>query len=282
MSYVKSAEWVRERLEQGGCVVVDARYVLSDMNAGRDAYAEGHLPGAYYLHLSQDLSSPKREDGSGGRHPLPEPGVLADKLGSIGIDNDTPVVAYDDQGGAMASRLLWLLQWTGHAGEAVLLDGGYAGWISAGYLVTTEVPAAVEGVVYTPRVQEDMLVSREEVRERIGRTGTVIIDSRDPARYRGENETLDPVGGHIPSAINRFWTEGRRADGAWKNATEQAARFEGIAEDDEIIVYCGSGVTATPNVFALQEAGYKNVKLYAGSWSDWISYEGNPVATGEE
>jgi len=269
-------------LEQGGCVVVDARYVLSDMNAGRDAYAEGHLPGAYYLHLSQDLSSPKREDGSGGRHPLPEPGVLADKLGSIGIDNDTPVVAYDDQGGAMASRLLWLLQWTGHAGEAVLLDGGYAGWISAGYLVTTEVPAAVEGVVYTPRVQEDMLVSREEVRERIGRTGTVIIDSRDPARYRGENETLDPVGGHIPSAINRFWTEGRRADGAWKNATEQAARFEGIAEDDEIIVYCGSGVTATPNVFALQEAGYKNVKLYAGSWSDWISYEGNPVATGEE
>ncbi|WP_127534268.1 sulfurtransferase [Paenibacillus kobensis] len=281
MSYVKSAEWVLERLGKDGLVVVDARYVLSDTNAGRNAYAEGHLPGAYYLNLSHDLSSPKREDGRGGRHPLPEPAVLAETLGRIGISNDTPVVAYDDQGGAMASRLLWLLQWTGHKGEAVLLEGGYAGWVAAGHPVTTEVPAEVSGVVYTPSVQEHMLVSQDEVRERIGRAGTVIIDSRDPGRYRGENETMDPVGGHIPSAINRFWTEGRGADGKWKNAEEQAARFEGISKDDEVIVYCGSGVTATPNVFALQEAGYKNVKLYAGSWSDWSSYEGNPVATGE-
>ncbi|GFN33934.1 sulfurtransferase [Paenibacillus xylaniclasticus] len=282
MSYMKSAEWVREHLGKDGRVVVDARYVLTDTNAGRSAYVEGHLPGAYYLSLSHDLSSPKREDGRGGRHPLPDPAVLAKTLGRIGISNNTPVVAYDDQGGAMASRLLWLLQWTGHTGEAVVLDGGYAGWVAAGYPVTTEVPADVEGVVYTPRLREEMLVSQDEVRERIGRAGTVIIDSRDPARYRGENETMDPVGGHIPSAINRFWTEGRGADGKWKSAEEQAARFEGISKDDEIIVYCGSGVTATPNVFALKEAGYKNVKLYAGSWSDWSANKDNPVATGEE
>jgi len=127
-----------------------------------------------------------------------------------------------------------------------------------------------------------MLVSQEDVKARVGKAGTVIIDSREAPRYRGEVEPLDPKAGHIPGAINRFWNEGKHADGSWKSPEEQKLRFNGLSQYDEIIVYCGSGVTATPNVFALQDAGFRNVKLYAGSWSDWSSVEGNPVAMGDE
>jgi thiosulfate/3-mercaptopyruvate sulfurtransferase len=127
-----------------------------------------------------------------------------------------------------------------------------------------------------------MVADMEEVKAKVGTPGVVVVDSREGPRYRGEVEPIDPVAGHIPGAINRFWSEGRREDGSWKDANEQAARFADLSRDDEIIVYCGSGVTATPNVLALQEAGFIRVKLYPGSWSDWISYEGNPVAVGEE
>ncbi|WP_224725102.1 sulfurtransferase [Paenibacillus vietnamensis] len=282
MSFYKPVEWLAERLGQEGLVVVDARYALNDSEAGSRAYAEGHIPGAYYLSLSHDLSGPKRPGGEGGRHPLPEPAALAAVLGRIGIDRSTTVIAYDDQGGAMASRLRWLLQWTGHDADVYVLEGGFAAWLAAGYEVSKETPAEAAGVVYEPQVQEGMLVSRAEVLERLGQPGTVLIDSREAPRYRGEVEPLDPAAGHIPGAINRFWAEGKRADGSWKSPTEQAERFAGISQDDEIIVYCGSGVTATPNVFALQDAGFRNVKLYAGSWSDWSSDKGNPVAVGDQ
>lgn len=282
MTFYKKADWVLEQLGVEGTVIVDARYALNDSEAGARAYEEAHIPGAYYVSLSHDLSGPKRPNGEGGRHPLPEPQALAAVLGRMGIGNDTTVIAYDDQGGAMASRLRWLLQWLGHDGQVYLLEGGFAGWQAAGHPVSTEVPEEVEGVTFTPVVREDMLVSRDEVKARIGKSGTVLIDSREAPRYRGEVEPLDPAAGHIPGAINRFWNEGKRADGTWKSPEEQAERFAGFSKDDEIIVYCGSGVTATPNVFALQEAGFRNVKLYAGSWSDWSSVEGNPVAVGEE
>jgi thiosulfate/3-mercaptopyruvate sulfurtransferase len=282
VTFYKKVDWVLEHLDAEGTVIVDARYALNDTEAGARAYAEAHIPGAYYVSLSHDLSGPKRPNGEGGRHPLPKPQVLAAVLGRIGISNDTTVIAYDDQGGAMASRLRWLLQWLGHDGQVYLLKGGFAGWQAAGHPVSTEVPEQVEGVTFTPVVKEDMLVSRDEVKARIGKSGTVLIDSREAPRYRGEVEPLDPAAGHIPGAINRFWNEGKRADGTWKSPEEQAERFAGLSKDDEIIVYCGSGVTATPNVFALQEAGFRNVKLYAGSWSDWSSDSGNPVAVGEE
>lgn len=282
MTYYQKADWVLEHLGEAGTVIVDARYALNDSEAGRRAYAEAHIPGAYYLDLSRDLSGPKRPNGEGGRHPLPEPAALAAVLGRIGIGSNTSVIAYDNQGGAMASRLRWLLQWLGHDGQVYLLEGGFAGWQAAGHPVSTEVPAPAEGVTFTPAVRDELLASREDVKARMGKPGIVLIDSREGARYRGEVEPLDPAAGHIPGAINRFWNEGKRADGTWKSPEEQAARFAGLSQDDEIIVYCGSGVTATPNVFALQEAGFRNVKLYAGSWSDWSSDEGNPVATGEE
>jgi len=284
MTYFVSKEWVNEQLQQEeqAPIIVDVRYDLMNTEAGAVAYREGHLPGAYYANLSHDLSSPVRENGEGGRHPLPDPAVLASFLGAIGIHNRSQVIAYDDQGGAMASRLRWLLQWFGHEGEVYVLEGGYKGWVEAGYNVTTEIPTKVEGKAYEYTLDNEMLVDRSYVRDAIGRAGTVIIDSRDGARYRGEVEPIDKAAGHIPTAVNYFWMEGKHTDGTWKSATEQAERFAAIDKDTEVIVYCGSGVTATPNVFALQEAGYRNVKLYAGSWSDWISYEGNPVATGEE
>lgn len=282
MTYYQKADWVLEQLGKEGTVIVDTRYALNDTEAGKRAYAEAHIPGAYYADLSRDLSGPKRPNGEGGRHPLPEPQELAAIFERMGIGQNTTVIAYDDQGGAMSSRLRWLLQWLGHDGQVYLLEGGFAGWQAAGHPVSTEVPASAEGVTFTPAVQEDMLVSRDEVKARIGKAGTVLIDSRQAPRYRGEVEPLDPAAGHIPGAINRFWNEGKRADGSWKSPEEQAERFAGLSQDDEIIVYCGSGVTATPNVFALQEAGFRNVKLYAGSWSDWSSDSGNPVAVGDE
>ncbi|MEV5029237.1 sulfurtransferase [Paenibacillus sp. LPE1-1-1.1] len=282
MTYYQKADWVLEQLGREGTVIVDARYALNDTKAGKRAYAEAHIPGAYYADLSHDLSGPKRPNGEGGRHPLPEPKALAAVFERMGIGQNSTVIAYDDQGGAMASRLRWLLQWLGHDGQVYLLEGGFAGWQAAGQPVSTEVPAPAEGVTFTPAVREDMLVSRAEVKARIGRAGTVLIDSREAPRYRGEVEPLDPAAGHIPGAINRFWNEGKRADGSWKSPEEQAERFAGLSQDDEIIVYCGSGVTATPNVFALQEAGFRNVKLYAGSWSDWSSDIQNPIATGDD
>ncbi|BBH23286.1 thiosulfate sulfurtransferase [Paenibacillus baekrokdamisoli] len=276
-------EWLVKYQNDGADSVriVDCRFLLSDALAGEKAYADGHIEGAVYLDLERELSAPKREDRKGGRHPLPEPTALAAALGHAGISNGTHVVAYDEQGGAMAARLVWLLRWLGHDGGASILDGGFAAWQTAGYPVSN-LQTEVASSEFVPHVNEELVVSADEVRSRLGTNGVVLIDSREAPRYRGEVEPIDPVAGHIPGAINHFWKDGLAPDGTWLSGEEQRARFDGISQDDEIIVYCGSGVTACPNVFALEAAGFKNVKLYAGSWSDWISYGGNPVATGEE
>lgn len=284
MTYFVTKESVKEQMEQQAqsLVIVDVRYDLMNAEAGAEAYRAGHLLGAHYANLSHELSSPMRENGAGGRHPLPEPAQLARYLGSIGMNVHSHVIAYDDQGGAMASRLRWLLQWLGHQGDVSVLEGGYKGWEEAGYPVATEIPQKVAGIEYEFALNNEIVVDRSYVLNAIGQAGIVIIDSRDGARYRGDTEPMDKAAGHIPSAVNHFWQEGKRTDGTWKSASEQAERFSTIDKDAEVIVYCGSGVTATPNVFALQEAGFRNVKLYAGSWSDWSSDSGNPVATGDE
>lgn len=283
MSYFVSQEWVLQQINNhndGRLVIVDTRYDLMDADAGELAYSEGHLPGAYYASLSHDLSSGQRPDGAGGRHPLPAPETAAAFFASIGITEGATVIAYDDQGGAMASRLRWLLQWIGFTGKVYVLEGGYKGWVEAGLPVTRDIPKTFDDVSLTVDVQHHMLANQEDVKQAIAAGDTVIIDSRDGARYRGEVEPIDAAAGHIPTAINHFWQEGKRADGTWKSAEEQAERFAAINKNANIIVYCGSGVTATPNVFALQEAGYTNVKLYAGSWSEWSSDPNNPVEKG--
>lgn len=287
MSYFVSNKWLLQRMQQeeeqqGRLVIVDARYDLMDEDAGELAYREGHIPGAHYASLSHNLSSGKRPDGVGGRHPLPNPESVAAFFASIGIRPGTTVVAYDDQGGAMASRLRWLLQWIGFEGEAYVLEGGYKGWVEAQLPISVDIPQRLDDAILPVKLQHNMVVAQEQVKQAIAEGGTVIIDSRDGARYRGELEPIDRAAGHIPTAINHFWQEGKNADGTWKSAEQQAERFAGIDKNASIIVYCGSGVTATPNVFALQEAGYRNVRLYAGSWSEWSANPDNPVATGKE
>ncbi|SFB49868.1 thiosulfate/3-mercaptopyruvate sulfurtransferase [Cohnella sp. OV330] len=285
--YVIAAEELAARLGEPGLVVTDCRFVLGQSDAGRTAYDEAHIPGAVYLDLERDLSAPV--GAHGGRHPLPALDALAAALGRAGIGAGTEVVAYDDQGGAMASRLWWLLRYAGHDAVRVL-DGGFAGWRRAGYAVTAE-PPSVAPATFVPSPRPELLVDARRVREVVGAKAAgagdtaalvTLIDSRDGARYRGEVEPIDRKAGHIPGAINRPFGEGRDAEGKWKSAAAQRERFADLPQDGEVIVYCGSGVTATPNVMALLEAGFTDVKLYAGSWSDWISYEENPVALGEE
>lgn len=281
MELFVTPEWLAERLGDASLRVVDCRFLLMDPAAGAKAYEAAHIDGAVYLDLERDLSAEIREDRAGGRHPLPEPAALAAALGRAGIGRDTAVVAYDDQGGAMAARLVWLLRWLGHEGGAAIVDGGFAAWEAAGYPVGTAAPA-VAPAVYEPRLRPELAVDAAGVRRRLGQPGVVLVDSREAPRYRGESEAIDPKAGHIPGAVNRFWRDGFGADGLWLSAGEQRDRFSDLSPDDEIIVYCGSGVTACPNVFALEAAGFRNVKLYAGSWSDWVSDEKNPIATGEE
>lgn len=274
-----SMEWLVEQLENPEVRVVDCRFVLGSPQAGLAAYVEGHLPGAFYLDLEQDLSGKKGTHG--GRHPLPDLNELAEKLGAAGIDRSVKVVCYDDQGGAMASRCWWLLKYMGHDNVA-LLEGGYSLWLEQGRPVTTDVPS-VAPRVFPLDVRPEMIASMEDVKSRLNSADTVLLDAREEPRYLGVHEPIDRVAGHIPGAHNAFWKEGLTDKGTIKGADEQKARFAqvpGLAEDadKEVIVYCGSGVTACPNVMALTEAGYRNVKLYLGSWSDWSSYADNPVA----
>lgn len=279
MSAIVSMKWLLARMYESDIAIVDCRFMMgSAPNAGREAYQAGHIPGAVYLDVDQDLSGPVREHG--GRHPMPEWTDFAMRLGRAGIGNDVRIVIYDDQGGAMASRLWWMLRYVGHD-RVYVMDEGFSAWQREGYPVTDEQRVVIPKQ-FSVQLRPEMLVTMEEVRSKLQKPGVTLIDSRDPARYRGEVEPLDPKAGHIPGAINRLWSEGRNADGTWKDEDGQAARFADLPRDGEIIVYCGSGITATPNVLALERAGFTNVKLYGGSWSDWISYKGNPIATGDE
>lgn len=273
-------KWLLARMYEPDIVIVDCRYIMGQPDAGREQYDAAHIPGAVYLDLEKDLSAALSEYGHGGRHPLPDIFELTVALSRVGISNESRVVAYDDQGGAMASRLWWLLKYAGHE-QVFVLDEGYSAWSTAGFPISTEQQVLIPAK-FLATVQHTMLVEMAELKELLGEEKVTLIDSREAARYRGEVEPLDKVAGHIPGALNYFWKDGLTDQGTWRDADAQTKRFSNINPEQEVIVYCGSGVTATPNVLALQEAGYHNVRLYAGSWSDWISYKENPVATGDE
>ncbi|MEB3101879.1 sulfurtransferase [Ferviditalea candida] len=271
-------EWLAQRLGEPDVVVADCRFNLGNPNEGKQAYQAGHIPGAIFFDLEEDLSSPVGVHG--GRHPLPDLETFIRKLGMRGIGGETTVVAYDDQGGTMASRLWWMLQFLGHD-RVYVLERGFSAWKSAGYPVTIDLPELRERE-FTGSARTDMLASMEEVKALSMRPEAALIDSREAGRYKGLFEPIDPVAGHIPGALNYFWKDNLREDGTWKSPEELRRRFVGLSDSEEIAVYCGSGVSACPNVLALREAGFRNVKLYAGSWSDWISYPDNRIATGEE
>jgi thiosulfate/3-mercaptopyruvate sulfurtransferase len=280
-SPLKPAVWLVEHLHDPQVRVLDCRYALTDPLVGRIAYLSGHVPGAVYADLETDLSGPVRPGGAGGRHPLPDPEVLAAWLGSVGIGQGSVVVAYDDPGtgqGFYAARAWWLLRWLGHR-QVHVLDGGWPAFLAAGGEPSTEEPTPVPAT-FTPDVQAEMVASAEDVANRDA--GTLLIDSRAPARYRGDVEPLDRKAGHIPGAVNREWAGALDEGGRWQGGEAQAARLD--AGETPTIVYCGSGVSATPNLLARELAGVPlgpRNRLYAGSWSDWVSDDGRAVATGD-
>ncbi|MEH7152674.1 sulfurtransferase [Bacillus thuringiensis] len=276
---IVTVEWLREHIEDENVRVIDCRFDLANPNWGREKYEEEHIPHALYFDLNLDLSSPIAEHG--GRHPLPSIEEFADKLSEVGIDEHMTVIAYDSQAGANAARLWWLCNYVGHE-KVYILDGGFPVWKENGLPTTTEIPVVIRKTFKT-NIQDHMLVSMETVRENIQASADVtLIDSREPKRYAGVEELVDHKAGHIPTATNYFWKDGMLQSGQFKNEAEQQERFQNLSKDKETIVYCGSGVTACPNIIALKLAGFQNVKLYAGSWSDWSSYPENQIAKEED
>ena len=256
--------------------IFDCRHDLKNTEYGRQAYARGHIPGALFLHLDEDLSG--ATTGGNGRHPLPAIEDFARRMSECGVDASTQVVAYDNEGGIFAARLWWLLRWLGHERVAVL-DGGLAGWKRGKRELEGATPTvAPRNFVPQPR---DMAVDVGQVLAGLGSERTLILDARSPERFRGENETLDPVGGHIPGAVNRFYFDNLDDAGCYfKPADELRAEFAALLagrDPTRIIQQSGSGVTACHNLLAMEIAGLHGARLYAGSWSEWCADPARPV-----
>ncbi|WP_310833014.1 sulfurtransferase [Paenibacillus pedocola] len=277
MSHLISVEEAILRFREGQTVFLDVRFTFGEPTAGQEAYQRNHIPGAIHFDLNEDLSGPIMAHG--GRHPLPDPDLFARKLGAAGIGPSTPVIVYDDQKGAVAARLWWMLRYYGHD-DVRMLDTGFTQWCIAGGAVTAA-PAAPNSNVFTPHICKEMTIDASEISRRLSDPGLLLIDSRVHGSYTAEQPTKYPVNGHIPGALNRYWEDGLSGEGVFLHSVEQKKRFADLPPHAEYAVYCNAGVTACPNVLALTEAGYKNVRLYVGSWGDWISYPANPIATGE-
>ncbi|KMY54567.1 3-mercaptopyruvate sulfurtransferase [Bacillus sp. FJAT-27231] len=273
MKYIHSINWLLEHLDDPNTCIVDCRFNLADPDAGERAYKQAHIPGAFYAHLDRDLSGGKGVHG--GRHPLPDLQVFQKTVEAYGITDETVVIAYDNGDAMFAGRFWWLLSYIGHQ-HVYILDGGFSEWEKRKLPVSVEIPVPKQGRI-SLNVQQDWIASIEDVKKAaLEKGGAILIDSRAPERYAGKVEPLDRVPGHIPTAVNYFFQEGLNGS-LWKTAEEQKERFHELNPADPIIVYCGSGVSATPNIIALKQAGFQHVRLYAGSYSDWSSYEELPV-----
>jgi len=264
------------RLHDPDLVIVDARFNLFDVEEGRAAYLDAHIPGAVYVHLDEDLSGPPLTDA--GRHPLPSPEALEALFSRLGIGADSQVVAYDQRDGMVAARLWWMLRYMGHAAVAVL-DGGWKAWTEAGY-ATAGGEESRAASVFKGSPAKDRLTTVDQVSD-----APRLVDCRDPRRYRGEEEPLDPVAGHIPGAVNRFHRENLDAQGRFLPPAELAEAFTALLAGTpatDAVYYCGSGVTACHDLLAASHAGLGEGRLYVGSWSEWCSDDGRPVATGPD
>lgn len=275
------ADTLHRALHDDAPVLLDCRYDLADAAAGRRAFVDAHLPGARYVDLGTDLSGPLT--ASSGRHPLPDPAVLAARLGALGVTPNAQVVCYDAADGAFAARAWWLLRWLGHDAVAVL-DGGYASWVAAGLPVERgdappPRPGAPPLAIRPPRV---LTVAVDEVERCLHGTRRLLVDARAAERYRGEREPIDPIAGHIPGAVNRPFSD-NLAGGRFKPAGLLAAEWQALLGRhavDELVVYCGSGVTACHHLLALAHAGMPGARLYPGSWSEWCRDPARPVGRG--
>jgi len=272
MKYVKDSEWLLKHLNDVNVRIVDCRFSLAEPQKGKIYYLQSHLPGAVYFDLEQDLSGTVGDHG--GRHPLPDVDVLVNKLENAGINHEITVIAYDDGEGAFAARFWWLLKYLGHE-NVYVLDGGFKNWLKADFPVTADIPTFKREDLRLS-LRFELLATYEEVKAAVAKQDKVLIDSREAKRYLGLEEPIDKKAGHIPGALNKPWMEGLRG-GRYLPNSVQMQRFSDLDLNQPIIVYCGSGVTAVPNFLALKQAGFKNVKLYVGSFSDWISYEENKI-----
>ena len=273
-------ETLSRHLNDPRWVIVDCRFILTDPEAGRRADLQGHIPGARYAHLNEDLSSPITS--TSGRHPLPFPNTLAEKLGGFGIDKNSQVVVYDDSFGAMASRLWWLLRWLGHEAVA-LLDAGYPKWVREKRPVTTDLPK-IQPTQFHPTINHSMWVDADLVMEMTRAKEGLLIDVRSDERFRGEVEPIDKVAGHIPGANNMPYEDNLDFSGEFMSdeaLREHYLAVLGQVSPDKVVHMCGSGVTACHSILAMEHAGLSGAKLYAGSWSEWVADPKRPVVKGE-
>lgn len=277
-----STEWLAARLDHPTIRIVDVRWYLLEKGRGYQEYLRGHIPAAIFMDIDRDLAAPP---GSGpGRHPLPDAESFAETASRAGIGPDTHVIAYDDSGGATAGRLWWLLRYYGHERVSVL-DAGITRWIAESRELQTEIPPVPEAT-FTPVRHPELMVTKQDVMAMQNDPSALILDSRSPERYTGSTEPVDSRAGHIPGAKNAPLAGNLRAadDQRFLDAEALRARFEalGANQAERIAVYCGSGVNACQNIIALQLAGYGNVQLFAGSFSDWSRDPELPVITGTE
>lgn len=271
---------LRPHLDDPDWAVFDCRFSLQDPEAGRRAYREAHIPTALYAHLDEDLSGPIRP-GTTGRHPLPEPESFAVQLSAWGVDDQVQVVVYDDRGGAVAARLWWMLRWLGHH-QAAVLEGGWSRWQREGHPVSAE-QSSREPRTFQPEIDDSLKVDARFVERHLDGPGMLLVDARDAVRYRGEEEPIDPVAGHIPGAVSLPYRENLDQEGNFLPREELEERFQGLMErysPEEMVFYCGSGVTSIHNILAMVHARLPEPKLYPGSWSEWITDPARPLETG--
>ncbi|GAB3547997.1 sulfurtransferase [Noviherbaspirillum agri] len=277
-----SAADLSKYLKDPNWVILDCRHDLSNPDAGRIAYAAGHIPGAQFVHLDEDLSDKTAGPGGEfrGRHPLPGRNAFVETLRRLGVNHGTQIVAYDAQGGVFAARLWWMLRWVGHEAAAVL-DGGLQAWQADGLPLSTEAGSRPRGNV-EPHASLVATVSVADVLKNLTQGSRTVIDARAPDRFRGENEALDPVGGHIPGAKNRFFKDNLQEDGHFKTPEQLRAELNPLTDKPEnCIMQCGSGVSACHNLLAMEIAGMRGAALYPGSWSEWCADPSRPIATGD-
>ena len=279
MSYTTlvSASVLATNLDYPNWRIFDCRFSLTDVTAGHRAYRQGHIPGAVYADLNQDLSAPVKSYT--GRHPLPDFKLLVKKLGDWGVNNRSQIVVYDDANGAFAGRMWWLLRCMGHT-DVALLDGGIRAWQAQGYAVTTTLPQ-VAASQFRAYLDPKQWLSAAEVEDGLASRNIKLIDARTPERYAGQQEPIDPVAGHVPKALNRPFQHNLDKNGLFRPAEQLRRQFNELITAwpaEQVVHMCGSGVTACHNLLAMEHAGLTGSKLYAGSWSEWITDKNRPVA----
>jgi thiosulfate/3-mercaptopyruvate sulfurtransferase len=281
MSYqtLISAADLTRRIEQGDVLTCDCRFDLGDPHAGHRAYLEGHVPGAIYVDLERDLSG--KPTGANGRHPLPDRLAFAARMAELGVGRDTLVVSYDTSGGYYASRLWWMMHWLGH-GQAAVLDGGLGAWTAAGLPLKQGGERATPGDLVASAAAVMPVADVQAIEANLDSGDLLVVDARTAERFHGQPHPLDTASGHIPGAVNHFYQLNLSADGRFRSADELARDFAAVIGDtlpEKVVHQCGSGVTATHNLLAMEVAGLKGSRLYPGSWSEWTSDPSRPIAT---